>query len=140
MGSFHDHWFGSHHVDRDVDVPPCGLGIGTGLVRGVHQGLSDFALTPGRLTLRASLEEVLAAGVAQVYFVINGRISGEAGLHFCGRKPHRTHETGRPASGEQLLRIGAAAGLPGDESLMSKRPSELRDAPSLPPVVWALSM
>jgi hypothetical protein len=29
-------------------------------------------------------------------------------------------------------------GLPGDESLMSKRPSELRDAPSRPPVVWAL--
>src|ERR1019366_10335385 len=29
---------------------------------------------------------------------------------------------------------------PGDESLMSRRPSEVRDAPSRPPVVWALAV
>src|ERR1700737_1595370 len=28
--------------------------------------------------------------------------------------------------------------VPGDESLMSRRPSELRDAPSRPPEVWVL--
>ena len=53
--------------------------------------------------------EVLADGAAQVHFGINDRISREAGLHFGGRDPHRTHETGRPTSGEQLLRIGAVA-------------------------------
>src|SRR5713101_7462765 len=30
--------------------------------------------------------------------------------------------------------------VPGDESLTSRRPSELRDAPSRPPVVWVLAV
>jgi hypothetical protein len=55
------------------------------------------------------LEKELAAGVAQVHFGINGSISREAGLHFGGCNPHRTHETGRPTGGEHLLRIGAIA-------------------------------
>ena len=135
--TFHD-WSGSHDVDRDVDVPACGLGIGTRLVCGVHQGLGDLALHPGQADVEASLEEVLAAGAAKVHFGVNGRISREAGLHFGGRHPHRTHEAGGPTSGEQLLRIGTVARLAGDESLMSKRPSGLRDAPSRPPVVCAL--
>ena len=42
----HSDWSGSQHIDRDVNVPPCGLGIGTRLVRGVHQGFGDFALHP----------------------------------------------------------------------------------------------
>ena len=69
----HGDWSGSHHVDRDVDVPPCGLGIGTRLVRGVHQGLGDFALHTRRADVEASLEEVLAAGVAQVHFGFTAR-------------------------------------------------------------------
>src|SRR3954447_4937476 len=31
-------------------------------------------------------------------------------------------------------------GLPGRDSLTSRRPSELRDAPSRPPVVWAFAV
>src|SRR5262249_16305060 len=30
--------------------------------------------------------------------------------------------------------------VPGDDSLTSRRPSELRDAPSRPPVVWAFAV
>jgi hypothetical protein len=36
--------YDSRHANRDVDVSPCGLGIGTRQVRGIHQGLGDFAL------------------------------------------------------------------------------------------------
>src|SRR5436305_5612992 len=37
--------FGLHQLDRNVDVAPRGVGICTGrLVRGVHNGLRDFAL------------------------------------------------------------------------------------------------
>lgn len=46
------------------------------------------------------------------HFGINGGVSRNTGLHFGGSNPHRPHETGRPASGEQLLRIGAAAFTP----------------------------
>ena len=30
--------------------------------------------------------------------------------------------------------------VPGDDSLTSRRPSELRDAPSRPPVVWVFAV
>jgi hypothetical protein len=85
-------------------------------------------------------KEVLAAGVAQVYFVINGRISQEADLHFCGRKPIAPMKQDDQPAAKSCSGLVPLPGLPGDKSLMSKRPSELRDAPSRPPVVWALSM
>jgi len=35
----HGDWSGSRHADHDVDVPPCGLGIRTPLVRRVYKAL-----------------------------------------------------------------------------------------------------
>jgi hypothetical protein len=99
--------FDSRHADSDVDVPPCGLGIGTRQVRGIYPGLGDFAPYPGQADVEARFEEVLAVVVAQVHFSIDGRISRETGPHFGRRKPHCTHETGRPTGGEQLLRISS---------------------------------
>jgi hypothetical protein len=80
--------------------------------------------------LRASLEELLAAGVAQVYFVINGRISREAGLHFAPASPIAPRKQADQPAANSCSGLVPLPGLPGDESLMSKRPSELRDAPS----------
>ena len=48
-------------VDRDVDVAPRGFGIGTGLVRRVHQGLGGFVLQTRQADVEASPEEIIAA-------------------------------------------------------------------------------
>ena len=64
IGSFQDHWFGSHHIDRDVDVPPCGLGIGSGARRPPRPERLRVP-PPGRLPLRRAWR-VLAAGVSPV--------------------------------------------------------------------------
>jgi len=66
--------FPSHDVDRDVDVSPCGLGIGTRLMRGIHNGSSDVALHARQADVEASSEEPLAARAAQVHFGVNRRV------------------------------------------------------------------
>src|SRR3981189_4006725 len=74
--------FDSRHADSDVDVPPCGLGIGTRQGRGIYPGLGAFAPYTWQADVEARLEEALAAVVAQVHFSIDGRISRETGPHF----------------------------------------------------------
>ena len=53
----------------------CGFGIWTLQVRAVHQSLCDFALYAWEVDVKASLQEVTAAGYAQVYFGVNREIS-----------------------------------------------------------------
>jgi uncharacterized LabA/DUF88 family protein len=76
-------------------------------VRGVHQGLGDFALQTRQADVEASLEEVSAASCAQVHFGVKGQVSRESDLHFAGRKPHRTDETGK----EEFLQWAAHNGF-----------------------------
>jgi hypothetical protein len=73
------------------------------------RGLGDFALQTRQADVKASSKEVSAVGYVQVHFGVNRQVGRESDLHFTGRKPHRRFETGRPTSGEQLLRIGAGA-------------------------------
>src|SRR5437879_3326935 len=107
-----------HHVDRNLDVAPCSVGIGTCLaVRRVHDGLGDFALQTWHADVEPCPEEVNVAGIAQVYFGIDGYVSGKRDLHPSGHKPHRTDETGGPTSGKQLLRIRAGSRSSGSREL-----------------------
>src|SRR5579864_770144 len=86
---------GLQHVERNLDVAPCSVGIGTCLaVRGVHNGLGDFALQTRQADGKPCSEEVNVASMAQVYFGIDGYVSRKFDLHFVGHKPHRSIETG----------------------------------------------
>jgi len=110
-------------------------------MRFIDHSPSDVALHTWQADVEARLQEASAVGEAQVHFGINRQVSRKSDLPFAGRKPHRAFEAGRPTSGEQLLRIGADAAVPGVESLTSRRPSELRDTPfSRPPLVWVLAV
>src|SRR6266446_486300 len=101
---------GLHHVDRNVDVAPRGVGICTCLaVRGVDNGLGNFALQARQADVKPCPEEVNVARIAQVYFGIDGYVSLKFDLHLVGNNPHRTNETGRPTSGKQLLRIATSS-------------------------------
>src|SRR5258706_14607409 len=109
---------GLHHVERNVDVAPCSVGICTcRLVRGVHNGLGDFALQAWQADVKPCSEEVNIARIAEVYFGIDGCVSRKFDLHPVGNKSHRTNETGRPTSGKQLLRIGTSSWDSGSREL-----------------------
>ncbi len=100
---------GSDQVDRNIDVAAGGFGVRARLVRGIHQGLGDVALQTGQADVETSLKEVSVPGLAQIYFGVDNRVSREGNLCFSGRELHRANETGRPAGGEQLLRISTVA-------------------------------
>src|SRR5258706_3885717 len=101
---------GSNHVERDFDIAPCSVGICTCLaVRGVHNGLGDFALQTRQADVKPCSEEVKVARMAQVYFGIDGYVSRKLNLHAVGHKPHRTNETGGPTGRKPLLRVGTTS-------------------------------
>src|SRR5258708_7595740 len=105
-------------VDRDVDVAPCSVGICARLaVGGVHNGLRDFALQAWQPDVKPCLQEVNVARIAQVYFGIDRHVSWKLHFHPVSHNPHRTDETGRPAGGKQLLRIGASSWNSGSRKL-----------------------
>jgi hypothetical protein len=108
-GPFYERSAASDQIDHDVDVATRGFGIRARLMCGVRQGLGRFTVQPRQANIETSLQEVSALGKDQVYFSVYGRVIRDSNLHLAGSKSYRTFEAGRPASGEQLLRIGAAA-------------------------------
>src|SRR5580700_6190181 len=78
-------------------------------MRGVHNGLGDFAVQTRQADVEPCSEEVDVAGIAQVYFGIDGCVRWKLDLHPVSHKPHRTNETGGPTSGKQLLRVRAGS-------------------------------
>jgi hypothetical protein len=122
---------------RDVDVPACGLGIGTGLMRGVDQGCATSRSTPGRLTLRRDWRKYSSPASHKSTSALMAASAGRRVFILAAATPiaplkQADHPAPNICSGLMPL-----PGSPGDESLMCKRPSELRDAPFRPPVVWA---
>ena len=86
-------------------------------MRGVHDGLGDFALQARQADVQPRSEEINVARIAQVDFGIDSSIIRKLHLHLVGHNPHRTNETGRPASGKQLLWVGAGSGNSGGRKL-----------------------
>ena len=109
---------GLHHVQGDVDVAPGSIRVCTSLgVRGLHNGLCNFALQAGQADVKPRLEEVGATRIAEVNFGIDGCVRGQFNFHPAGYVPHRADKTSRPASGKQLLRIGTASWNSGSPEL-----------------------
>jgi hypothetical protein len=78
-------------------------------VRGVHNGLGDFALQARQADVKPRSEKVNVARIAQVYFGIDGYLSRTFDFHFVGHQPLRANEAGGPTSGKQLLQIGTSS-------------------------------
>src|SRR5882672_6583075 len=98
-----------HHVEGDVDVSSCCLGIWARLVRGGDYGLSGFTIQARQSYVEACLEEVLAIRAAQIHFRVDSRFRRKSDPHLSGSKAHRTFKAGRPTGGEQLLGVCAIA-------------------------------
>jgi hypothetical protein len=107
----------------------------------VDQRFCGIALQTRQPDVEPNAEKVAAVPEVQIDFGIDAQFGRQRDFSFASRKRDRTFETGRPASCEQLLRVGTMRAEPGAESRMSRRPSELREAPfSRPPVVLVLAV
>src|ERR1700722_1221759 len=108
----------SHDSQRNVDVPPCGVGVCTcHVVRSIHNGFGDLALQAWQADVKPSPEEVDVAGIAQVDFGVDGCVGRKLHLHLVCHKPHRANETGRPTGSKQLLRSGTTSWGSGSREL-----------------------
>src|SRR5262245_2915054 len=97
----------SDQLDGDGDIAANGLGIRARLVRGVDNSLRDLAIQVRQADIEAPPQEVATVRGAKIDLRVDGRIGGQSDPHLAGHGSHRTFEAGRPAGGEQLLRIGA---------------------------------
>src|SRR6266850_2254993 len=130
--------FGSRHADSDVDVPPCGLGIGTRQVCGIYQAWATSRPIPGRLTLRRALRKYSPPLSHKSTSASTAASAGSRVLILAAARPIAPMKQADQPAANSCSGLVPLPGVPGDESLISKRPSELRDAPFRPPVVWAL--
>lgn len=103
---------------------------------GLDQRLGDLTLDSGQADIEPRLQEIGTIGIGEIDLGIDGGVRGQPELARAGGVAERADEAGRPTRREELLRIGAGAGRAGRERVTSRRPSELRAAPSRPPVVW----
>jgi hypothetical protein len=79
-------------------------------VRFVHKRLRDLALDTRKADIEAAAEKVTAISQMQVHFGVDGQVGRKCNLPLARRETDRTFKTGRPAGGEELLRIGADTG------------------------------
>jgi hypothetical protein len=104
-------------------------------VRALHQRLGDFAFHTRQADVEASLQEVIAPVVPRSTSASIAASAGSltfilAATIFIALKKQADQPAANSCSG-----LVPVPGNPGDESLMSRRPSDVRDAPSRPPVV-----
>src|SRR3954451_16316495 len=102
-------WCGSDQVDRDVGVAARGFGVRTDLVRVIEQGLRDVARDTRQTDVEAGAEDVAAVQQVEVHLGVDRDLAWQRDLLLASRKRDRAFKTGRPAGGEQLLRISADA-------------------------------
>src|SRR5712692_987848 len=133
---------GLHHVERNVDVAPCSIGICTFLaVRGVHNGLGDFALQARQADVKPCAKEVNVARIAQVYFGIDGCVSRKLDLHLLATSPIALMKQADQPAANNCSGLVPVPGTPGAENLTSKRPSSLWETPPRrPPEVCVLAV
>src|SRR6266403_793300 len=108
---------GSDHVDRDVDVAACGVGVRAHLVRGVHESLGSLAVNTRQTDVEASREAEDAMRRSQVDLGVNGHVSRERDLLLTGDELDRREKARRPTGREQLLGVGAGTRAAGRRKL-----------------------
>jgi len=127
-------------VDCDIDVSVHCLGIWADPMCFLHQRLRNFAIHARQAEIEASPEEIAVVAATEVDFGIDETHGRYGDLQVSRRQYHAAKQTGRPASSEQLLRIGPVPMVPGTVSLISSRPSLLWAELSRPPEVWVFAV
>ncbi|MEI9986315.1 MAG: hypothetical protein WDN69_25985 [Aliidongia sp.] len=107
-------------------------------MRGIRKLTGDFALQPRQADVEASLEEVSSIRIAQIHLGIDGSAAGSVIFLARAACPIAPMKQADQPAANNCSGLVPLPEVPGDESMMSKRPSELREAPSRPPVVWVL--
>jgi len=101
-------------------------------VRGVDNGLSDFALQARQADVKPCSQEVNVAGIAQVYF---------CNFILLATSPIALMKQADQPAANNCSGLVPVPGTPGAEKLTSKRPSSLRATPPRrPPEVWVLAV
>src|SRR4030088_1453978 len=106
----------SNQVDGNIDVAARRLGIWAKLVRFVHQFPRDGAVDVRQADVEAGAQGIRAVRQMQIHFGIDGDLV-QADLPLVRGESDRAFEAGRPASREELLRIGADARRTGKRKL-----------------------
>jgi hypothetical protein len=105
-------------------------------MRGVYQGLGNFAVQTRQAHLKASLEAETVVSGEQVHFGINGRLWWHRDLPLAPAVLIFVRKQDDQPAANSCSGLVPLPGLPGNVSLMSRRPSGLREAPpSRPPMV-----
>jgi hypothetical protein len=102
---------------------------------GVDDRLSHFPIQSRQADIEPSPQDIATIGESEIDLRINCPIGRQRYFDFGSGDSHRSDEARGPARGEQLSGLVPFPAAPGDDNVTSKRPSELRDAPSRPPVV-----
>ncbi len=105
---------------------------------GVHQFLGDIALEARQADIEPRLQEIGAVRGAEIDLGIDRMAGGQGDLRLGGGKPIAPMKQADQPAANSCSGLVPAPDEPGEDSLMSSRLSELRAAPSRPPVVWVL--
>ena len=108
-------------------------------MRGIHNGLGDFALQARQADVKPCSEEVNVARIAQVYFGIDGYLSGSLTFILLATTPIALMKQADQPAANNCSGLVPVPGTMGAEKLTSKRPSSLRETPRRPPEVWVLA-
>ena len=107
----------------------------------IQQGLSDLPLHTRQADVEASLEEISAVSQAEIDFGLDGRATGITTFRWLAASAMALSRLADQAAAKSCSGLAPIRAEPGVESLMSRRPSELREAPcSRPPVVMVLAV
>ena len=129
---------GLNQIDFDIDIAARRFGVGAGLMCGINQRPGGNRVHTRKADVQPRPEEVGIVGRAQVDFGVDGQVGGEGNVQLRSRLADRPMKQADQPAASSCSGLVPVPAEPGGESLMSRRPSELRDSPSRPPVVWVL--
>jgi hypothetical protein len=91
------------------DVAASHFRVWADLMCGIDQVLCSIAWQAGQIYFEPCLQEEAAVSGTEVDFGIDGGAGRQGEILVLGGPPHGAYEAGRPAGGEELLRIGTRA-------------------------------
>jgi hypothetical protein len=94
--------------DTHFDIAAAHLRVWADLMCGIDQVLCSIAWQAGQTYFEACLQEEAIVSGAEVDFGIDGSAGRQGEILVLGGSPHGAYEAGRPAGGEELLRVGTS--------------------------------
>jgi hypothetical protein len=101
----------------------------------VRQRFGDFAVHARQADVQTSLQGVRALSDTQVHLSVDGGVAGSAIFILVAASPIGPMKQADQPAANICSGFVPVPDEPGIDRLTSRRPSELRDAPSRPPVV-----